>query len=103
MHQIAMFKNLIVCICQRTNSENLLITFISVTTPEVNKVKENLKRSCEELQNVVEDPLPNAKKAACKVIARKEKEMMQIKETIEKHCLVKEATPNKFLVFLVAL
>ena len=72
-----------------------------MTTPEVNKVKENLKRSCEELQNVVEDPLPNAKKVACRVISSKEKEVMQIEETVEKHCPVNEATPNTFLLFLI--
>lgn len=60
---------------------------LSVSTPEVNKVKGNLKKSCEDLQKVVEDPLPNAKKAASRVVASRAKEVTYLEKTSQSHSL----------------
>ncbi|XP_020243332.1 uncharacterized protein LOC109821564 [Asparagus officinalis] len=73
-----------------TSSRGIDASISLVPTPEFNQVKENLRRSCKDLQNVVEDPLPDAKKAASRMIASKSNEAMHPGEQVEKHCLEPE-------------
>lgn len=70
-----------------------MFAFISVPTPEVKKVKEDLRRSLEDLQNVVEDPLPNAKEIASRIIASKSIDVKPLQEPVENHSQVKKVAP----------
>uniref|UniRef100_A0A453QY20 Uncharacterized protein n=1 Tax=Aegilops tauschii subsp. strangulata TaxID=200361 RepID=A0A453QY20_AEGTS len=56
-----------------------------ISTPQVHKVIHDLKSSCADLHNVVDDPLPAAKAAADKVLAARMDKAVHINDEFNNH------------------